>query len=80
MALTGPTGITGLSVRQWECSSCGTAHDRDTNAAVNTLLAGLGMSHGVLKPTKSEFNAAYLSEFNGAQGDLVGVHNSGSGG
>ncbi len=51
-ALTGPTGLTGLSVRQWECSSCGTAHDRDINAAMNTLLVGLGMSHGKQKPQK----------------------------
>lgn len=43
-ALTGPTGFAGLKVRQWACA-CGATHDRDCNAAVNTLLAGLGMSH-----------------------------------
>lgn len=55
LARTGPTGIAGLSVRQWACSSCGTAHDRDINSAVNTLIVGLGMSHGVQKPQIAEF-------------------------
>ncbi|MBI5633821.1 MAG: transposase, partial [Nitrospirae bacterium] len=44
-ALTGPTGRTGLSVRLWTCSSCGTTHDRDVNAAINTLNAGVGTTH-----------------------------------
>lgn len=43
-AITGPTGYAGLSVRRWTCV-CGATHDRDVNAAVNTLIAGLGMSH-----------------------------------
>lgn len=45
--LTGPTGLAGLSVRQWECSACGTHHDRDVNAAINTLIAGAGTTHEV---------------------------------
>jgi putative transposase len=44
LAQTGPTGKAGLSVRQWECAECGILHDRDKNAAINTLLVGLGMS------------------------------------
>lgn len=43
-ALTGPSGYTGLKVRQWACRECGSQHDRDVNAARNTLAAGLGMS------------------------------------
>lgn len=46
-ALTGPTGLAQLSVRQWECSACGTSHDRDRNAAINTLIVGAGYAHEV---------------------------------
>jgi putative transposase len=41
-ARTGPTGWDGLAVRQWRCSDCGSLHDRDVNAARNTLFAGAG--------------------------------------
>ena len=41
-ALSGPTGWAGLKVRIWGCASCGTTHDRDVNAAINTLLSGAG--------------------------------------
>lgn len=40
--LSGPTGLAGLSVRTWVCSECGTHHDRDINAAINTLMSGVG--------------------------------------
>ncbi|MEI6355336.1 MAG: zinc ribbon domain-containing protein [Methylococcus sp.] len=43
-ALTGPQGRAGLKVRQWECIECGTQHDRDVNAAINTLTAAVGMT------------------------------------
>ncbi len=37
---TGPTGLVGLRIREWTCHACGTAHDRDVNAARNILAAG----------------------------------------
>lgn len=39
-ALTGPQGWAGLSVRRWACG-CGAEHDRDINAAINTLMLGM---------------------------------------
>lgn len=48
-ASTGPSGRAGLSVRQWTCSRCGAVHDRDVNAAINTLIAGAGMAHEGLR-------------------------------
>jgi putative transposase len=44
-SLSGPTGWSGLAVRQWRCSNCGSLHDRDVNAARNTLFAGVGTTH-----------------------------------
>jgi transposase len=44
-ALTGPSGLAGLRVRQWTCAHCGAEHDRDVNAAINTLVAGVGLTH-----------------------------------
>ena len=45
LSLTGPTGLAGLQVRSWECRCCGAQHDRDINAAINTLLSGFGTNH-----------------------------------
>lgn len=38
-ALTGPSGLNGLKVREWACE-CGAVHDRDTNAEINIRREG----------------------------------------
>jgi transposase len=37
---TGPSGLSGLSIREWKCVSCGAVHDRDINSALNILRFG----------------------------------------
>jgi transposase len=34
-------GIADLGIREWECSECGTSHNRDVNAARNILATAL---------------------------------------
>lgn len=36
----GPSGLGGLSVREWICDTCKSLHNRDTNAAKNILRLG----------------------------------------
>jgi len=43
-AKTGPSGLSKLVVRNWECSACGAQLDRDLNAAKVILYSGLGYS------------------------------------
>lgn len=35
-----PKGMSALGIREWQCSECGTTHDRDINAATNILALG----------------------------------------
>jgi putative transposase len=55
--LSGPSGLAGLKVRTWECVACGAIHDRDINAAVNTLKSGLGTSHKSVREGASEITS-----------------------
>jgi len=41
-ARSGPRGLGMLAVRQWTCAECASFHNRDMNAALNTLKAGAG--------------------------------------
>ena len=38
-----------LSVGKWKCHNCGTVHDRDHNAAINILQAGLAKKYGAME-------------------------------
>jgi putative transposase len=55
-SLTGPTGAHGLRVREWACA-CGAQHDRDVNAARNTLKLGAVLAHESRGDPASEISA-----------------------
>jgi transposase len=38
----GPSGLSGLSIREWTCKTCGAVHDRDINSAIFILRSGRG--------------------------------------
>ena len=48
-SLSGPAGYAGLKVRQWVCRDCGVAHERDVNAARNSLLLAESLGSKMLK-------------------------------
>jgi IS605 OrfB family transposase len=57
----GPKGIAGLSNRMWTCGDCGTALDRDVNAARNILAIGLNsLMGGAGKSRSSQLEQAGL--------------------
>ena len=59
-AKTGPTGKAGLSVRQWKCTECGAQHDRDKNAAENTLFCGKKITYEQKHPLLGSGRASSL--------------------
>lgn len=54
-SLEGPTGLRGLSVREWACA-CGALHDRDINAAMVTLKLGAVLAHEMAREGQSEIS------------------------
>ena len=62
--LSGPTGWTGLVVREWQCGDCGASHDRDINAAIN--ICHLGMKHHPPSAETSQNQSGVVSSANTA--------------
>lgn len=52
---TGPKGLEGLRIREWQCVECGAVHDRDINAAQNILALGRErLAEGSLTPVTKD--------------------------
>jgi putative transposase len=49
-------GKMDLSVRKWTCSSCGTQHDRDINAAKNIYQEGMKRFHGLVSEELPDYS------------------------
>ncbi len=60
-ALTGPKGRSGLGIREWTCSDCGTVHDRDVNSANNILRLGHQSLFGEIQQESPSFREGRMS-------------------
>ncbi len=64
-ALTGPKGRSGLGIREWTCSDCGTVHDRDVNSANNILRLGHQSLLGEIQQESPSFREGRMSTYIG---------------
>jgi transposase len=55
----GPSGFSGLGIREWTCQSCGSSHDRDINSAIYILRSGRGTLRKESKSVSAKGNSSY---------------------